>query len=1047
MRGNLAVRLSSSAVPLPRQFFVSPFSFAPDGGARLPGPLEPRVRGEIMDINCKCRWLRRCAAILKAPRLGALPILAVAFSISFLAASPAAAQECIVDQQAADDEPGQKDLTELCEDPGDGTPFDLLVSFNFDDNEWAGANTGDGCALFDTDGDSFANFALCVTVEDGAPADQAAGSPRLFQCTTDSRVDRCVGAEQHGVCQGDGFCGVTGEACINDNNCPQSFSSECEVNDPQEDQDPFDPVNGEQFTCNAGSCDITGNSCTVDADCIGDDGHTGNVCKSTSANCRTKDTYITCSLDGDDLPGDESCDNNVCANSGDFCENDGDCIPLTDVCSYPSEQPNSDPSDCVITPTGQDPCLGVDCSNLTNSCNTGVCNPSTGVCESQPFSATTICRAGSGDLCDPDESCTGVVGAACPTDTIAPATTFCRLGSGDLCDPNESCTGLAGAVCPADLVASATTICNPGSGDLCDPDESCTGVTGAACPADRVASATTICNAGSGDICDPDESCTGAADAGCPADRIASATTICNAGSGDLCDPDESCTGAADAGCPADRIASATTICNAGSGDICDPDESCTGVADATCPADRIASATTICNPGSGDICDEDESCSGVADAACPDDTVASATTICREGSGDICDPDESCTGVAGAACPADVVASATTICNEGSGDICDPDESCSGGAGEPCPVDTIASATTICRPSTDDEVCDPAESCTGVEDEFCPIDVLAGPDVECDDGDPCTGTGVNPDVCVEGECTPGEPNSLCGICRTPGFWGARAGVEKGGFNYTQAVLDSAGCLHVCGVDICGTDVNNLGIGHLGSAIEAICVQGNEPLNQGFRQLTAAALNCELSGFGDDCGGLFDQFLFGSVNGTLVNWENCNDSCALASNLPLLNTCSEQIDCWNNGFTWVELDGVPGLGPNDGCASGECSIDGAPCGVDAPGCAPNVCVAGTCSLTGVSCAGFCAPAPQLCVPVPGCHNVGLCESPLAGDELPFFLVGEFDPVSGTCVGESLGQASSQRVCLTARGNLCTISSSLACATNPCDNGDPLSCEP
>jgi hypothetical protein len=34
---------------------------------------------------------------------------------------------------------------------------------------------------------------------------------------------------------------------------------------------------------------------------------------------------------------------------------------------------------------------------------------------------------------------------------VAPATTICRQGRGDVCDPDESCIGLAGAACPADV--------------------------------------------------------------------------------------------------------------------------------------------------------------------------------------------------------------------------------------------------------------------------------------------------------------------------------------------------------------------------------------------------------------------------------------------------------------------------------------------------------------------------------------------------------------------------------------------------------------------
>jgi hypothetical protein len=98
-------------------------------------------------------------------------------------------------------------------------------------------------------------------------------------------------------------------------------------------------------------------------------------------------------------------------------------------------------------------------------------------------SATTVCNPGSGDICDPDESCSGVAGEACPADSVAPATTICNPGSGDICDPAESCTGNPDEACPDDTIAPATTICRPGT-NACDPGESCPGTADVACPPD-----------------------------------------------------------------------------------------------------------------------------------------------------------------------------------------------------------------------------------------------------------------------------------------------------------------------------------------------------------------------------------------------------------------------------------------------------------------------------------------------------------------------------------------------------------------------------------
>ena len=588
-----------------------------------------------------------------------------------------------------------------------------------------------------------------------------------------------------------------------------------------------------------------------------------------------------------------------------------------------------------------------------------------------------------------------------PDDTVASATTICRPGSGDMCDPDESCPGEADMGCPADVIAPSTTICNPGSGDMCDPDESCPGTPGGTCPDDTVASATTICRPGSGDMCDPDESCPGEADMGCPADVIAPSTTICNPGSGDMCDPDESCPGTPGGTCPDDTVASATTICRPGSGDMCDPDESCPGEADMGCPADVITPSTTICNPGSGDMCDPDESCPGTPGGTCPDDTVASATTICRPGSGDMCDPDESCPGEADMGCPADVITPATTVCNPGSGDMCDPDESCPGVAGGACPDDVIASATTICRPGSGDS-CDPDESCPGIADAGCPDDTVEPP------GTPCEGDGS---ICTVDEC-PGEPGGTCqhifdptldpvcaGVCRTAGFWGARGGSEKGGCNYTQAVLDAAsGCVEVCGNTVCGNE--DLPVGDIGSTGEGLCVPVNGAQeNQLYRQVLTATLNCILTGAGlDQCATLVDAAVGAGT------WDDCTSICSGVSDPATASGCIDRLDCWNNGLAWL----------GNGCALGTCSISGAPCeGSDFGPC----------------------PYGEYCQQINFCHDLSLCEAERTNSGLMSLM--------NTCEkfscenGEKLGPASSSRLCHSQNRSDCSFADQSEC-THICE---------
>jgi len=170
---------------------------------------------------------------------------------------------CTTDSAGANDEPGQKDLNKMCVDYS-ALPTSESISWNWDEIGWTGSNTGDACALFDTDGDGFANYSLCVRVS-GTPATYQ--NSVLFSCT-DGKADRCTGS------------------------APISTTSTCGASIQSTDPFPGPPN----------------------------------------------------SLKGDSYPNDTvgSCT----AQMSDFSPSPN--ATLLDVCSYPSQQPNSDPSDCVL---------------------------------------------------------------------------------------------------------------------------------------------------------------------------------------------------------------------------------------------------------------------------------------------------------------------------------------------------------------------------------------------------------------------------------------------------------------------------------------------------------------------------------------------------------------------------------------------------------------------------------------------------------------------------------------------------------------------------
>jgi uncharacterized repeat protein (TIGR01451 family) len=174
-----------------------------------------------------------------------------AVTVPFLNASVAhATPVCVSDQQGANDQPGQKDLTRFCSDSVANS-----ISWNWDELSVSGNGQSlDACALFDTNGNGFADRALCISTQDGDPFDKIA-----YTCN-DSRPDRCAGANAGSVAASS--CNVSVTAT-------QPFAAGS------------DSPNDLTATCTPTAADTAGGS-------------------------------------------------------------------LIDVCSYPSGQPNSDPSDCVV---------------------------------------------------------------------------------------------------------------------------------------------------------------------------------------------------------------------------------------------------------------------------------------------------------------------------------------------------------------------------------------------------------------------------------------------------------------------------------------------------------------------------------------------------------------------------------------------------------------------------------------------------------------------------------------------------------------------------
>jgi len=188
---------------------------------------------------------------------------------------------------------------------------------------------------------------------------------------------------------------------------------------------------------------------------------------------------------------------------------------------------------------------GADCGNGTlddgEQCDLGTLNGAAGSCCTSACAFRVfgeVCREGSGDVCDPDETCDGA-SPTCPEDEVSPATTVCRVAGDEGCDPAEQCTGVAGEPCPADEVASDGTSCTGNGESECSGADTCrSGV----CE-DNDLGAGTACGAGvdeptcDPDVCDGSGACT---DVGALTDGAA-----CSDGGGDTC-----CGGACVTGAP-----------------------------------------------------------------------------------------------------------------------------------------------------------------------------------------------------------------------------------------------------------------------------------------------------------------------------------------------------------------------------------------------------------------------------------------------------------------------------------------------------------------
>ena len=879
-----------------------------------------------------------------------------------------------------------------CTDSNDDGVFDLSVCSSWDNNEMPGCSgaldtdpgtgskcnceaiplppdpcEGVDCSAFDTD----CGIASCDRSGEPGNCDDITAKDAGTVCR--AAVDVCDAEEvcdgtNTGACPADGFA-AAGTACGSDadtdcdnpdtcdgsGNCQNNYESSTTVCRAAVDVCDVPETCDGSGSCPADQYAAAGTACGSDADTDCDNPDTCDGSGACQPNYESSDTV--CRAADGECDVEEKCDGaGACADNG--------YKPAGTSCGSDADTDCDNPDTCDANGNCLDNYESSDtvCRAADGECDVEEKCDGAGNCPDNGYKDEgTACGDSSAGLCDTADTCDAT--GNCVTNHVDPGTE-CRAAAND-CDVAEVCDDDGN--CPEDGYAAAGTACGSDADTDCDNPDTCDG-NGMCKP--NYESSDTVCRVADGD-CDVAEKCDGAGN--CPDNGYAAEGTSCGSATDDDCDNPDTCD--ANGNCEPNYEPN-TTVCRADAGD-CDVEEKCDGAG--SCPDNAYEPAGTVCGPPASDVCDAPDVCD---DSGTCVPTSGSSDIVCREAAHE-CDVEEKCDGAGN--CPDDGYAASGTPCGDGTDDVCDNPDSCDD-KGECQP--NYEPNTTECR--ADSGECDVAELCDGAGS--CPDDGYEPFGTPCsDDGNPCTDDACDSageckhdpntgacsdgdicsvgDACVAGECVPG-PSGCDAICRTPGFWGARGGSERGGQNVTEAVIDLAGgSLQVCGQSI--TETND--IGDLDSALEGLCVSvRGVSQRQLYRQLVAFYLNCTISG-GGDCDALVSIA------------SECDSLCATGSSDSVsYGECISEIDCFNNGGTL--FDGA--------CALGTCSIDDTElCGEDFGGCSDV------------------DDQSQYCENFEGnCHDASLC------------------PVDGAFCFEPLGRASSKRSCSRARRNPCTIDS-------------------
>ena len=929
------------------------------------------------------------------------------------------------------------------------------------------------------DDDACTEVDLCI---DGACAGSAApdcddGNP----CTADGCDPEvgCVAEPLSELPCDDGNPCTVGDSCL-EGVCASGFNQcNCESDADCADLEDGDLCNGvlvcEDSLCviEAGSvvtCDTAADTDCLYTACLPDSGECVLVQAADGAPCE----------DGDLCTSGDACLEGVCGSGGPTSCSDGNpCTEDTcDVqlgCMHASL--SGDPCDDGNPCTAGDACVGGACVSGENTCSC----VGDGDCEKfedgDLCNGTLICVDGS-CLLDADSvvTCPAPAGP-CLVVACDPGSGACESmpkGDGVTCDDGDLCT--TGDAC-------VSGVCEGGVPVFCEDGDPCTE-----------------------DACDPTSGCVfpPLSDVPCEDGNPCTEDDACQDGA---CVPGENaCQCESDADCEdlgGEDLCTGTYVC---SGFVCQLEPAtvvtCDGSLDTDCLKNTCNAETGECAmtpQAEGTPCEDGDPCTEFD--ACADGACDGAAVLCDDGTPcteDLCDP------VAGGC----VFTDAAGACDDGNpctgGDLCQAG-TCVGTPlscddGNPCTFDLCADGA--CTHSAVDGACDDGDVCTQVD--TCAAGACVGQDpLGCDDGDPCTSNTCDPDVgcqnkpadgpcddgdactdgdwCVDGACVPG-PDLDC---------------DDDNPCTGDSCAPASGCLHQPLEDIpcdtldpCLTDGVCIAGACAGKALDCAdddpCTDDACETGVGCVYAPATGAPCE---DGDACT-VGDICQTGACVGGGA--PNCDDGLVCTQ-----DSCAPDVGCVNDPGIF---DGEP-CDDGDPCTTGDHCADGACAGAGTPDCDDdNPCTADSCDpetgcvntpsngscddgdpcTVGDSCAaGACQGAPldcddddpctkDLCDSAQGCFHPavpdddavacddgdpcslgdvcvgGVCAGPDpkdCDDGIPC-TEDSCDPGSGACLHDADHVACDD-------GNLCTDDACVAgqgCAQSPnslpCDDGNP-----